>query len=173
VMAALVAVAGVKDQQSPSLAPSGIQSSVLLFRARLNARYTDGGAPSSPPARKSHASARPAPQADDTCTSRSSREAPASTHSARSARAVTQDTATSTANAFKRGRECRCHGTASCRIEVSDVDALFAELQSAGVLHDVSRAGVAATDFGTREFAMLDRGGNLITFFRWNYGCTS
>jgi hypothetical protein len=51
VMAALVAVAGVKDQQSPSLAPNGIQSSVLLFRARLNARYTDGGAPSSPPAR--------------------------------------------------------------------------------------------------------------------------
>jgi catechol 2,3-dioxygenase-like lactoylglutathione lyase family enzyme len=59
-------------------------------------------------------------------------------------------------------------GTASCRIEVSDVDALFAELQSAGVLHDVSRAGVAATEFGTREFATLDSDGNLLTFFRWN-----
>ena len=59
-------------------------------------------------------------------------------------------------------------GTASCRIEVSDVDALFAELQSAGVLHHVSLAGVAATDFGTREFATVDSDGNLLTFFRWN-----
>ena len=61
-------------------------------------------------------------------------------------------------------------GTASCRIEVSDVDALFAELQSAGVLHDVSRAGVTTTEFGTREFATLDSDGNLLTFFRWNDG---
>jgi hypothetical protein len=59
-------------------------------------------------------------------------------------------------------------GTASCRIEVSDVDTLFAELQSAGVLHDVSVAGVTTTDFGTREFATLDSDGNLLTFFRWN-----
>jgi catechol 2,3-dioxygenase-like lactoylglutathione lyase family enzyme len=66
------------------------------------------------------------------------------------------------------GAESFIAGTASCRIEVSDVDALFAELQSAGVLHDVSRAGVTATDFGTREFATLDTDGNLLTFFRWN-----
>ena len=68
------------------------------------------------------------------------------------------------------GAESFLAGTASCRIEVSDVDALFAELQSAGVLHDVSRAGVTATDFGTREFATLDSDGNLLTFFRWNDG---
>jgi catechol 2,3-dioxygenase-like lactoylglutathione lyase family enzyme len=68
------------------------------------------------------------------------------------------------------GAESFLAGTASCRIEVSDVDALFAELQSAGVLHDVSRAGVTATDFGTREFATLDADGNLLTFFRWNGG---
>jgi catechol 2,3-dioxygenase-like lactoylglutathione lyase family enzyme len=68
------------------------------------------------------------------------------------------------------GAESFLAGTASCRIEVSDVDALFAELQSAGVLHDVSRGGVAATDFGTREFATLDTDGNLLTFFRWNDG---
>ncbi len=67
------------------------------------------------------------------------------------------------------GAESFLAGTASCRIEVSDVDALFAELQSAGVLHDVSRAGVSATDFGTREFATLDTDGNLLTFFRWNH----
>ena len=66
------------------------------------------------------------------------------------------------------GAESFLAGTASCRIEVSDVDALFDELQSADVLHDVSRAGVTATDFGTREFATLDSDGNLLTFFRWN-----
>ncbi len=65
------------------------------------------------------------------------------------------------------GTESFLAGTASCRIEVSDVDALFAEMQSAGVLHDVSRAGVTATDFGTAEFATLGSDGNLLTFFRW------
>ena len=65
------------------------------------------------------------------------------------------------------GAESFLAGTASCRIEVADVDALFAELQSAEVLHQVSRAGVTATDFGTREFATLDGDGNLLTFFRW------
>jgi hypothetical protein len=68
------------------------------------------------------------------------------------------------------GAESFLAGTASCRIEVSDIDALFAELQSAGVLHDASRAGVTTTDFGTREFATLDSDGNLLTFFRWNDG---
>jgi catechol 2,3-dioxygenase-like lactoylglutathione lyase family enzyme len=63
------------------------------------------------------------------------------------------------------GAESFLAGTASCRIEVSDVDALFSELKSAGVLHDVSRGGVTATDFGTREFATLDSDGNLLTFF--------
>lgn len=66
------------------------------------------------------------------------------------------------------GAESFLAGTASCRIEVSDVDGLFAELRAAGVLHDVSRAGVTATDFGTREFATRDGDGNLLTFFRWD-----
>ena len=65
------------------------------------------------------------------------------------------------------GAESFLAGTASCRIEVADVDVLFVELRSAEVLHHVSRAGVAATDFGTREFAALDGDGNLLTFFRW------
>ena len=68
------------------------------------------------------------------------------------------------------GAESFLAGTASCRIEVADVDVLYAELQAAGVLHDVSRAGVTETDFGTREFSALDRDGNLLTFFRWNEG---
>ena len=63
------------------------------------------------------------------------------------------------------GAESFLAGTASCRIEVADVDALFAELDRAGVLHPTVRDGVAATDFGTREFATLDLDGNLLTFF--------
>jgi catechol 2,3-dioxygenase-like lactoylglutathione lyase family enzyme len=65
------------------------------------------------------------------------------------------------------GAESFLAGTASCRIEVEDVDALFGELESGGVLHDVSREGINATDFGSREFATVDLDGNLITFFRW------
>jgi uncharacterized glyoxalase superfamily protein PhnB len=65
------------------------------------------------------------------------------------------------------GAESFLAGTASCRIEVADVDGLFDELQSQGVLHAVSRGGVGETDFGTREFATVDADGNLLTFFRW------
>ncbi|MDQ6806424.1 MAG: hypothetical protein M3065_15985, partial [Actinomycetota bacterium] len=36
------------------------------------------------------------------------------------------------------GAESFLAGTASCRIEVADVDALFTELKPRGVLHDVS-----------------------------------
>jgi len=65
------------------------------------------------------------------------------------------------------GAESFLAGTASCRIEVEDVDALFLELEPRGVLHDVSRGGVRATDCGSREFATTDLDGNLLTFFRW------
>ena len=63
------------------------------------------------------------------------------------------------------GAESFIAGTASCRIEVADVDALFQELEAAGVLHPVAD-GVETTDFGTREFPTLDQDGNLLTFFR-------
>jgi catechol 2,3-dioxygenase-like lactoylglutathione lyase family enzyme len=63
------------------------------------------------------------------------------------------------------GAESFLAGTASCRIEVADVDALFEELEAADVLHPTVRDGVATTDFGTREFATLDLDGNLLTFF--------
>ena len=65
------------------------------------------------------------------------------------------------------GAESFLAGTASCRIEVTDVDGLYDELRAAGVLHPVSRDGVTETDFGTREFATLDADGNLLEFFRW------
>jgi catechol 2,3-dioxygenase-like lactoylglutathione lyase family enzyme len=68
------------------------------------------------------------------------------------------------------GAESVIAGTASTRIEVVDVDGLYAELGAAGVLHPVSQDGVDDTDFGTREFATLDRDGNLLSFFRWVAG---
>lgn len=66
---------------------------------------------------------------------------------------------------IRSGAESFLSGTASCRIEVTDVDTLFAELEPRGVLHPVARGGVTSTDFGTREFATLDLAGNLLTFF--------
>lgn len=68
------------------------------------------------------------------------------------------------------GAESFLAGTASCRIEVADLDALFEELQGEDVLHEASRRGVTTTDFGTREFATVDCDGNLLTFFRWERG---
>ncbi len=65
------------------------------------------------------------------------------------------------------GAESFIAGTASCRIGVDGVDALFAELEAQDVLHSVSQGGVDDTDFGTREFATLDQDGNLVTFFEW------
>lgn len=64
------------------------------------------------------------------------------------------------------GAESFLSGTASCRIEVDDVDGLFAELSAAGVLHRSVR-GVMETDFGTREFATADLDNNLLEFFSW------
>lgn len=65
------------------------------------------------------------------------------------------------------GAESFIAGTASCRIVVSDVDELFAELAARDVLHPVSVGGPDDTDFGSREFAALDLDGNLVTFFLW------
>lgn len=67
------------------------------------------------------------------------------------------------------GAESFIAGTASCRIRVDDVDALYSEMAAAEVLHPVSKDGVDDTDFGSREFATLDLDGNLVTFFRWDY----
>jgi len=64
------------------------------------------------------------------------------------------------------GAETFLAGTASCRIEVAEVDGLFSELKATGVLHEASRDGVTTTDFSTREFATVNTDGNLLTFFR-------
>jgi catechol 2,3-dioxygenase-like lactoylglutathione lyase family enzyme len=65
------------------------------------------------------------------------------------------------------GAESFIAGTASCRIRVEGVDALYEELRAAEVLHPVSRDGVSDEDYGAREFATLDADGNLVTFFEW------
>jgi uncharacterized glyoxalase superfamily protein PhnB len=65
------------------------------------------------------------------------------------------------------GAESFLAGTASCRIEVAEVDALFEELRREGVLHGATTDGVTVTDFGSREFHTVDLDGNLITFFHW------
>jgi catechol 2,3-dioxygenase-like lactoylglutathione lyase family enzyme len=64
------------------------------------------------------------------------------------------------------GAESFIAGTASCRIEVDEVDAGYAEMRDAGVLHYADRGNPTNTDFGTREFAVTDLDGNLIVFFR-------
>jgi catechol 2,3-dioxygenase-like lactoylglutathione lyase family enzyme len=65
------------------------------------------------------------------------------------------------------GAESFIAGTASCRIMLEGVDELYTELKAKEVLHPVSREGVEATDFGTREFSALDLDGNLVSFFEW------
>ena len=68
------------------------------------------------------------------------------------------------------GAESFIAGTASFRVRVEGVDALYEELRAQDVLHPVSLDGVDDTDFGTREFATLDQDGNLVTFFQWVSG---
>ena len=53
------------------------------------------------------------------------------------------------------------------RIETDDVDALYAELSTARVLHPADTGSVTTTDFGTREFATVHLDGNLVEFYRW------
>ncbi len=61
------------------------------------------------------------------------------------------------------GAESFIAGTASCRISVEGVDELHRVIEPLGVLHP--NAKLQDTDFGTREFGVLDPDGNLVTFF--------
>ncbi len=64
------------------------------------------------------------------------------------------------------GAEDFLAGTASCRVQVDGVDDLYAELAAADVLHPVDSGHPTRTGWGTREFAVLDLDGNLLTFFQ-------
>jgi catechol 2,3-dioxygenase-like lactoylglutathione lyase family enzyme len=50
----------------------------------------------------------------------------------------------------------------SCRVYVDGVDELFNELNAQGVVHP--NAPLQDTPWGSREFGVLDKDGNLITF---------
>jgi catechol 2,3-dioxygenase-like lactoylglutathione lyase family enzyme len=61
------------------------------------------------------------------------------------------------------GAESFIAGTASCRVRVEGVDELYVSCQQSGIVHPNGQIG--ETEWGTREFAVLDPDGNLITFF--------
>ena len=63
------------------------------------------------------------------------------------------------------GAETFIAGTSSCRVLVDDVDGLYDEMRTAGVLHYADPGSPTDTDFGTREFAVTDLDGNLIVFY--------
>ena len=54
-------------------------------------------------------------------------------------------------------------GNTSCRVRVEDLDALHEELLPRKVIHP--NGALRDTDWGTREFDIVDLHGNLITFF--------
>lgn len=62
------------------------------------------------------------------------------------------------------GAESFLAGTASCRIEVNNIDELFTEYKEREVLYDPSTV-VEETSWGTREFPALDLHRNLLTFY--------
>lgn len=62
------------------------------------------------------------------------------------------------------GAESFLAGTASCRIEVRDIDALYRECKEREVLYSAATV-VESKPWGTREFPALDLERNLLTFF--------
>jgi catechol 2,3-dioxygenase-like lactoylglutathione lyase family enzyme len=62
------------------------------------------------------------------------------------------------------GAESFIAGTASCRVEVNGVDELYAHCDREGFVHPNGR--IDDTWWGTREFAILDPDGNLVTFWQ-------
>jgi catechol 2,3-dioxygenase-like lactoylglutathione lyase family enzyme len=61
------------------------------------------------------------------------------------------------------GAESFIAGTHSCRIGVQGIDELYRAVEPLGIVH--GNAPLHDTHFGTREFAVLDPDGNLVTFF--------
>ncbi|MBA3647700.1 MAG: VOC family protein [Chitinophagales bacterium] len=62
------------------------------------------------------------------------------------------------------GAESFLAGTASCRVEVQDVDELFEEYKTQGVIYNPDTV-VEAQPWGNREFPALDHHRNLLTFY--------
>jgi predicted lactoylglutathione lyase len=62
------------------------------------------------------------------------------------------------------GAESFLAGTASCRIEVQDIDELFEEYIKQGVIYN-SDTVIEKQPWGNREFPALDHHRNLLTFY--------
>lgn len=62
------------------------------------------------------------------------------------------------------GAETFLAGTASCRIEVTGIDALYEEYKRAGVIYAPTTV-VEEQPWGDRDFPALDLHRNLLTFF--------
>lgn len=62
------------------------------------------------------------------------------------------------------GAETFLAGTASARVKVEGIDALYREMTEAGVVHP--NGALADTPHGTREFTVLDLDGNALAFFQ-------
>ncbi|HZG95514.1 MAG TPA: VOC family protein [Mycobacteriales bacterium] len=61
------------------------------------------------------------------------------------------------------GAERHLAGSASCRLRVTGIDALYERCLRAGVVHP--NAPLADKPWGTREFGVLDPDGNLIGLY--------
>lgn len=62
------------------------------------------------------------------------------------------------------GAESFIAGTASCRIQVDDIDSLYKVIQPLGIVH--GNSPISTQPWGDRDFGVLDPDGNLITFFQ-------
>ncbi|MFZ4721147.1 MAG: VOC family protein [Ilumatobacteraceae bacterium] len=62
------------------------------------------------------------------------------------------------------GAERELAGTVSCRVEVREIDEWYRHCLSVGCVH--SNGPLVATDWGTREFHVLDPDQNLVTFWQ-------
>ena len=61
------------------------------------------------------------------------------------------------------GAESFLAGTASCRVEVDEVNELHGIFQPLGILHP--NAPLRDEGYGTRQFSIVDPDNNLVTFF--------
>jgi catechol 2,3-dioxygenase-like lactoylglutathione lyase family enzyme len=61
------------------------------------------------------------------------------------------------------GAETFIAGTASCAFETTGVDELYERCSALGVVHP--NGDIDDTEWGTREFAVLDPDGNLVRFW--------
>jgi catechol 2,3-dioxygenase-like lactoylglutathione lyase family enzyme len=61
------------------------------------------------------------------------------------------------------GAESFLSGTVACRVHVTGVDELFAEYAAQGLIHP--NGPLTDQWWGDRDFSVLDRDGNLLTFY--------